>query len=42
MVRVSRQIGIISLHCTLVEIGPKRPFAATQQSVAFAGKADID
>jgi hypothetical protein len=23
MIRVTRQIGIISLHCTLVEIGPK-------------------
>jgi hypothetical protein len=28
-------------HRTLVGIGTKRHFAATQQSVAFGGKADM-
>jgi hypothetical protein len=29
------------LHCTLVVNGTSRPFAATQQTVAFGGKAGI-
>jgi hypothetical protein len=34
--------GAKLLRCTLVANGTKRHFAATQQTVAFGGKADIE
>jgi len=38
---MSRSNTIILLHLLIAAIGPSRHFAATQQSVAFGGKADV-
>jgi hypothetical protein len=40
MIRVSRQIGIILLYCTLVAIGPKRHLVRRGDMSGVGGEPD--